>query len=455
MAATPDILAWANRTRCLARLSTGRLAEMTQALALIELNLKADPSSALDQRLKAVILALQTSRRNDAIKLLEPLDQANQLGTNEQFILAKAYLSERLESKYQSQMNKLLASGVRNPRHVVHFVDFLLDRRELGEAEHWVAELRRLLPRSLSLLEMEARLFDLRKRRPDLLALLLEGERQFPDELASLAGLFERFGFAREAEAACRAFIARNPNEPERVLALASFLARQDRTKEAIALLDLAWKTCRPEAVALSAMVLYVAPSADDNLKHRVEVWVAEALRKSPSAAGLLGPRLAAVYCRQGRFDEAEALLRQSLASDPENVETLNNLAWELALREPGEPREALRLIDRAIEKRGLISTFVDTRAVALIRIGEPDRAVRELSAARAADPRNVSLAFHLAWAYEAAGKAALAMKAFQLALELGLRPEARHPLERGLYDRLRAEARQGQVAAIDLSLNP
>ncbi len=455
MAATPDILAWANRTRCLARLSTGRLAEMDQALALIELNLKADPSSALDQRLKAVILALQTSRRNDAIKLLEPLDQANQLGTNEQFILAKAYLSERLESKYQSQMNKLLASGVRNPRHVVHFVDFLLDRRELGEAEHWVAELRRLLPRSLSLLEMEARLFDLRNRRPDLLALLLEGERQFPDELASLAGLLERFGFAREAEAACRAFIARNPNEPERVLVLASFLARQDRTKEAIALLDLAWKTCRPEAVALSAMVLYVAPSADDNVKHRVEVWVAEALRKSPSAAGLLGPRLAAVYCRQGRFDEAEALLRQSLASDPENVETLNNLAWELALREPGEPREALRLIDRAIEKRGLISTFVDTRAVALIRIGEPDRAVRELSAARAADPRNVSLAFHLAWAYEAAGKGDLAMKAFQLALELGLRPEARHPLERGLYDRLRAEARQGQVAAIDLSLNP
>ena len=39
------MLAWANRTRCLARLSTGRLAEMDQALALIELNLKANPSS--------------------------------------------------------------------------------------------------------------------------------------------------------------------------------------------------------------------------------------------------------------------------------------------------------------------------------------------------------------------------------------------------------------------------
>ena len=398
---------------------------------------------------------MQTSRRGDAIKLLEPLDQSNQLGTNEQFILAKAYLSERLESKYQSQMNKLLASGVKNPRHMVHFVDFLLDRRELGQAEHWVAELRRLLPRSLSRARTggsSARPAEAHARAAGAACSTVSVSSRMRS--ASVAGLFERFGFAREAEAACRAFIARNPNEPERVLVLASFLARQDRTKEAIALLDLAWKTCRPEAVALTALVLYVAPSADENLKHRVEVWVAEALRKSPSAAGLLGPRLAAVYCRQGRFDEAEALLRQSLLSDPENVETLNNLAWELALREPGEPREALRLIDRAIEKSGLIPTFVDTRAVALIRMGEPDRAVRELSAARAADPRNVSLAFHLAWACEAAGKADEAMKTFQIALELGLRPEARHPLERGLYDRLRAEARQRPVAAILLQLN-
>ena len=301
MASTPDVRAWANRTRSLARLSTGRLAEMDQALALIELNLKANPASLPDQRLKAVLLALQTSRRGDAIKLLEPLEESNQLGSNEQFILAQTYLSEGLVSKYRSQMKKLLESGVKNPRHLVHFVEFLLDRRELDQAE----------------------------------------------------------------------------------------------------------------------------------------VWIAEAIRKSPSAARLLRPKLAAIRCRQGRYDEAETLFRQILDSDPENVETLNNLAWELALREPGEPREALRLIDRAIEKRGRISTFVDTRAVVLIRLGEPGRAVQELSAARTADPRNVSLALHLAWALQEAGQALEAMKVFQLAQELGLKPEARHPLERGLIDRL------------------
>ena len=71
------------------RLSTGRLAEVDRALALVEQNLKANPSSPEDHRLKAVLLALRTSRRGDAIKLLEPLDQANQLGTAEQFVLAQ------------------------------------------------------------------------------------------------------------------------------------------------------------------------------------------------------------------------------------------------------------------------------------------------------------------------------------------------------------------------------
>ena len=228
MGSTPEVLAWANRTRFLVRLSTGRLAEMDQALALIELNLKANPSSVEDQKLKAVLLALRTSGRGDAIKLLERFDQANQLGTNEQFILAQTYLSERLVSKYQNQMQKLLRSGVKNPRHLIHFVEFLLDTRELGQAEHWLAELRRLLPRSLYLLELEARLLDLRKRKPELLALLLDRGRQIPDEIGSVAGLLERFGCAVEAEAAYRAFIVRDPNEPERVLRLASFLARQE-----------------------------------------------------------------------------------------------------------------------------------------------------------------------------------------------------------------------------------
>ncbi len=39
----------------------------------------------------------------------------------------------------------------------------------------------------------------------------------------------------------------------------------------------------------------------------------AEAIGKGGPAAGLLRPKLAAIYCRQGRYDEAEALFRSVL----------------------------------------------------------------------------------------------------------------------------------------------
>ena len=143
---TPEALAWANRTRSLARLSTGRLDELERALAMVEKNLKDKPASIADLKLKGIILALRTSRRSDAIKLLESLDKSNQLGATEEFILARAYLAEGLVAEYQSQMVKILAADVKNPQQLVHFVNVLITRQELDQAELWLAELRRVAP---------------------------------------------------------------------------------------------------------------------------------------------------------------------------------------------------------------------------------------------------------------------------------------------------------------------
>ena len=217
-----------------------------------------------------------------------------------------------------------------------------------------------------------------------------------------MAGLLERFGFAREAEAAYKAFIARNPNEPERVLVLASFLARQDRTKEAVAILETAWKTCRPEAVAATALALYVAPSG----RRRPEASGGgmgrrghpEEPRRGAAAPPQAGRHLlAARPIRRGRGP----LPRKSWRSDPDNVETLNNLAWLLALREPGKTQEALELIDRAIEKAGsdLDPGRHPGRRPDPGRRARPGRAGAPRCPGR--DPKNLSLALHLAWAYQ------------------------------------------------------
>ncbi len=223
--ATPDVLAWATRTHIRALLNTGRPADVDRALALVRQNLIADPTSREDQRLRALLLAQRTSRRGEAIKLLEPLAAANELGTAEQFILAQAYLVERLRTRYRAQMLKILAAGSRNPEHLVHFANFLIGRQELDQADHWLAELGRVAPQSLALLELEARLLKARNREGELRERLLSRGRQAPDELWAVAGLLDRFGFAREAEAAYKHLTRAIPTSRSGYWSRSSFLA--------------------------------------------------------------------------------------------------------------------------------------------------------------------------------------------------------------------------------------
>ncbi len=163
------------------------------------------------------------------IKILEQLAGANRLGANERFLLAQLYLGQRDEEKYRGEMLKLLNLKVRNPRHLAHFINYWIGRNQLDQAERWLAELKKAEPQGLPALELEARLLDLRKRKPELLALLEARGREVPDQIGPVADLLNRYGFAKEAEAAYKAFIARDPKQPERALALAQFLARQDR----------------------------------------------------------------------------------------------------------------------------------------------------------------------------------------------------------------------------------
>jgi tetratricopeptide (TPR) repeat protein len=89
-ASTADV-AWANRARGLLGLGAGRLAGIDQALDLVKQNLKANPYDFDDRRLRAILLSVRTSRRQEAIRQLEALDRSNQLGPDERFLLA--YLS--------------------------------------------------------------------------------------------------------------------------------------------------------------------------------------------------------------------------------------------------------------------------------------------------------------------------------------------------------------------------
>jgi len=428
---------WRNRTRAALLLSTGSRTDADEALRLIDENLRNDPESVEDLGLRATILARRPNRSGQAVTILERLAAGNRLRDNERFLLAQLYLVQRDEKEYQDEMLKLLNQKVRNPQHLAQFVNYWIGRNLLDSADRWLAELKKAEPQGTRALELEARLLDLRKRKPELLALLEVRGREVPDQIGNVADLLDRYGFAKEAEEAYKAFVARDPRQPERGLVLAQFLARKDRVVEAMAILKKAWSTCRPDQVATVALLLYDAPSAGDGEKRQIEIWVLEAARKRPDSIRL-ACKLGVLRIRQGRFDEAEGLFRRLLASDPNDAEALNNLAWLLALRDESKAKEALTLINRAVDVQGPLSSLIDTRAVVLIRAGQLDQALKELGDARARDPRNPSLSLHLAWVLQKKGNSQEAKTALLKADECGLKNHGLDPLEGAIVLKLR-----------------
>jgi tetratricopeptide (TPR) repeat protein len=436
-AASSGDRAWANRTRAALLLATNRPDDRDQALALLGHNLADAPESAEDQSLKATILALRPARQGEAIAILRRLAGTKRLGDEQRFLLAQLYLGRGEGAKYEDEMLGLLNRKDKDPRHLAHFVKHWIDRNQLDQADRWLTELKQADLRSLPALELEARLLDLRKRRAELLALLQARGRDVPDQLGVVADLLSRHGFAKQAESAYRAFAARDPGQPERSLALAQFLARQDRVPEAMGILREAWSTCRPEQVAAAALPVYGAPTANEVQKRQVKAWVAEAIQKRPEAA-FLAPKLGTILYLERRFDEAEAIFRQAVARSPDDAESLNALAWELAMRDPGRPEEALGFINHAIELRGKLPRLVDTRGVVLIRARRYEQAIEELREARAGDPADAGYAFHLAWALQAAGRTEEARKVFREAEQLGLKSQPNDPLLQQALDTLR-----------------
>ena len=79
------------------------------------------------------------------------------------------------------------------------------------------------------------------------------------------------------------------------------------------------------------------------------------------------------------------------------------------------------------------MASLVDTRAVVLIRAGQFDRAIGDLTKAQAMAPQNPNLAVHLAWAYQMASKRREAVEALERAERLGWIPESCDPLEQPL----------------------
>ena len=437
--APPPDVAWARRARALGLMQSGTPSRLREARALIDENLKANPYSVEDQRSRAILLLTSTDRAEEGVRELERLHSLGLLTREDRFLLALAYVRNDDWGRGRDILVGLIQGKNPEPAHLATYTNLLIQRNELDEAERWLGG-HHASPDApagvLVITEARANLLKARGREADLLA-LLEGLAK--SQPGAAAGLLDRHGFAPQAESCYRAAAARESRDPASTLALAAFLGRTNRTAEALALCDATRRTAPPEAVITTGLsILGACGTPLEEQFGQVERWISEAMPQRPGSVPLQ-LSLAELRTQQGRFDRAESIYRQILAATPESTTAANNLAWLLSFH-PGKDREALDLIDHAVELAGKDPSLLDTRATIRLNLGRVDQALTDLQAAISLSPNRPVLQFHLARTHHAAGRKAEARRALGRAEELGLKPEKVDPREREIFLRLRRE---------------
>jgi tetratricopeptide (TPR) repeat protein len=442
--ASADDVTWARQTLALVLASGFGAPRLPEAAALVGLRL--DEHGAVADGLapgavtgraedvaRARVLATQGRRsfQTRAIALLEGAGKEQVLLPDDQFLLARLYLAfgdkdEVHWGKAREQLRILLAASGRNPAYLATYARSLLRHGATAEAEQIIDRLEQA-----------------------------EKGRQVP---AGTFGSVELRAQALEAEGRGKQALtlldgwARKPGAPPtRLLQCATLRGRLGEVTQALDLCEEASKSCSPEGVAATGIVILRATQPGEKRAApgevwraqagRVEGWLKAAIKAAPERARLR-LQLADLLDLVGRGGEAEGVYRLVLKQDDRNPVALNNLAW-LLTRQAGKQAEALKLINRAIELYGPQADLLDTRALVYLAMGQGSQAVTDLRRA-VADAPGPTTYFHLIQAHQMARdtRSALAVLS-QVNAAGGLSAEQLHPTERETYLRVIAELKQ------------
>lgn len=265
----------------------------------------ADDQSVADRRTKARILARYPirERRREAIPILEKLVEDGAATVDDKTLLYGLYESDDNWPKARAFMTRLLTDDPTNTAYLAPYALSLIRHGQPAEAVPLIQQVEQLAasPRAtvqlkVVLVELQARLLVAQGHQVEAVKQVLTFARSQPGTLLLSAQLLEQLGSPEPAEPLYREFVA-GSKSPEAPFALAEFLARQRRLKDALDLCEGAWPKCHPDkAASLSIGVLSQASPADDASCRRVASWIDEVIRKNSTTSQKLllvpGPAL-------------------------------------------------------------------------------------------------------------------------------------------------------------------
>jgi tetratricopeptide (TPR) repeat protein len=206
---------------------------------------------------------------------------------------------------------------------------------------------------------------------------------------------------------------------PNSYVLVAQSLLQQGKSTEAVDYcLEIGKKLPAASVGTVLAQILS-AETSNPELDRKARPIIDAALNADRGNVELL-MAVAVQHVTRNDSEEAIRLFQRVVQLQPRNTLALNNLATLFA-EQPERLEDAQKYVEQAIEVEGRNPALLDTLGTILVRAGKYDQAVAALEesvAASASDPRYY---FHLAVAYESAGRATDASSALQTAMDLGL----------------------------------
>jgi tetratricopeptide (TPR) repeat protein len=435
--------AWARRVLGLTLATTGDYQQSREGLRYIEENLREDPSSAPDQRAKALVLARQPVQRRQALKYLETSFNRVPPNPTERFLRARLYRAAGDWTLARNDMISLLdAPGGDNPVYLAVFIRWLLDRKEVPLARVYLNKLKDKEPDSRRTLSAKARVRLAEGKDPaevrQLVKAHVDADKKDPGRLLAAGLILDEIRQPEAAEPYFRDYFREaGAKEPKAVLPLVRHLAQNGQVSQAIDTLRRVSDRLSKDLLGrVGVMTLRATEHPSGQDQALVEGWLKQALKglKDPNdrKAPVLLLALANLRDQQGRFEEAGNLYREVLKRDPKNIIALNNLAILMALRFK-KPAEGSSLIGEAIKIAGPVPELLDSRAVVLLQLGDTRQAARDLNEVLAVSS-NPASTFRLAWVQFRAGDRNEAARTLRKAREAGLKKTDLHPLEFAAY---------------------
>jgi tetratricopeptide (TPR) repeat protein len=237
----------------------------------------------------------------------------------------------------------------------------------------------------------------------------------------ALAGALYKNGNKLEAQKEFDSLLESEPNDPDPLLAQVQLL-KDDKLWNQLNQKVVDWYRKHPEDSNVPVTIARDLVAIGDSQAQIIAENTLQRVLENDSDCTEAMSVLAILLQMTDRSVESAELYEQLLKHEPDNLISINNLAWIMCELQ-GKHQQALELAQRGLVIAPNYADLIDTRGVIYYRLGQFDKAIQDFTMCiklyPSTAPTSVATRFHLARAFAEIGQKGKAIEQLNQALDL------------------------------------